>query len=182
MTCVLIDAKGNVLYTVAAEDDLGANLFHGTYAGTLFSQACQKALEQGRPVFSDWQAYEPSGNKPAGFIVQVMVNEEGDKIGLLAAQLGIKQVDAIMQDRTGLGDTGETYLIGADLRMRSNSALEEDATLLGDPVETANARLWQEVHVQGQALGGETEEAFVYKGRQGVPGSGDPSSSQDWRG
>ena len=33
-------------------------------------------------------------------------------------------IDAIMSERTGLGNTGETYLVGADLLMRSNSFLD----------------------------------------------------------
>jgi len=165
----LIDTKGNILYTVMAEDDLGTNLFHGPYAGTLFSQTCQKALDRGQPVFSDWEFYQPSGNRPAGFVVQVMVNEDGEKIGLFAAQLGIEQINAIMQDRTGLGNTGETYLIGPDLRMRSNSVFGEEQTVLGDPVETENSRLWLAKHVQERIQDPAEEKAFVYTGPRGEP-------------
>ena len=33
---LLLDADGNILFSVAKEDDLGTNLLHGTYADTLF--------------------------------------------------------------------------------------------------------------------------------------------------
>jgi len=61
-------------------------------------------------------------------------------------QVPTDQIDAIMKQRAGLGHTGETYLIGADLRMRSNSALSETQTILGAPVETEQTQAWLEAH------------------------------------
>lgn len=69
--------------------------------------------------------YAPSDNAVAGFLTSVIVDDEGESLGLIAFQIPIDNIDAIMRESTGLGATGETYLVGADLVMRSNSSREE---------------------------------------------------------
>jgi signal transduction histidine kinase len=45
-----------------------------------------------------------------------------------------------MQERTGLGQTGETYLVGQDLFMRSDSRFFKESSLLKQKVDTENVR------------------------------------------
>jgi methyl-accepting chemotaxis protein len=45
------------------------------------------------------------------------------KVGILIFQFPIDRLNTIMKERDGLGDTGETYLVGEDLLMRSDSFL-----------------------------------------------------------
>ena len=45
-------------------------------------------------------------------------------MGAVAIQIPINQINQIMQERTGLGKTGETYLVGPDKLMRSDSFLD----------------------------------------------------------
>ena len=163
----LIDAEGNVLFTALREEDLGANIFEGAYSDTLFAAACRKALDSGRPTFSDYERYAPSDNAVAGFLASVLLNEDGDKIGLIVLQVPIDQVDSIMQERAGLGQTGESYLVGADRRMRSNSALEEEETVLRVEVNTEQTRLWHQEHVEGEESPEMPETTRLYRGRRG---------------
>jgi tubulin-specific chaperone A len=164
----LIDAQGNILFTVAGEDDLGTNLFKGKYSHTLFAKACKKALETGRPAFSDFEFYTPSNNAVAGFLVNVLVSEDGDKSGLLAFQIQTEQIDPIIQESSGLGKTAETYLVGADLRMRSNSGLAGKETILREPVETEQTLLWQREHAEnGDDTNEKHEEMLIYDGPHG---------------
>jgi len=51
------------------------------------------ALETGRSTFSDFERYEPSGAAVAGFLTSVLVNEDGEKIGLIAFQLNLPKKD-----------------------------------------------------------------------------------------
>ena len=143
----LIDSEGNILFSVAGESDLGTNLFNGLYSGTLFAQACKDSLNTGRHGFSDFEFYAPSGNLAVGFLVSPIVDDNGEKIGLFAMQSSITKIDDIMQDRSGLGKTGESYLVGADLKMRSNFVLTEEDTLLRTIIETEPAKQWRNEHV-----------------------------------
>jgi len=166
---LLVDADGNVLFSVAREGDLGANLFTGKYSDTLIGRTCRECLETGRTAFSDLEVYAPSRGRIAGFIASVIVDDEGEKIGLLVFQVDMAQIDEIMQDRDGLGATGETYLVGADLRMRSNSALDDKPTILRDPVDTELTRHWYGEHVAGGETGQDDDEDTLrtYRGRHG---------------
>lgn len=138
----LIDNEGNILFTVMARDDLGTNIFTGKYANTHLSKACKKAFTTGRPVFSDFESYEPAKNNVIGFIAQTMVDEDGEKIGLLVKGIPIQAINYFMQERTGLGETGETYLVGIDLLMRSDSRFSKESTVLKTRVDTEATRQW----------------------------------------
>ena len=81
--------------------------------------------------------YRPSFDAPAAFIAAPVVDGEGRRIGVLAFQVPVAEIDHVMTGgRTwradGLGETGETYLVGSDFLMRSNSRffLEDPAGFL----------------------------------------------------
>lgn len=88
----LIDLQGNVLFTVAKEDDLGSNLFAGTYANTLFAKTVRQTLESGRSLFSGIERYAPSGSILTGFLTAPLLNSDGDKVGILALQIKLDQL------------------------------------------------------------------------------------------
>ena len=157
----LMDTAGNILFTVMGEKDLGTNIFHGELSDTPFASACRQALETGKPAFSDFYFYRPSGSVGAGFLVSVMVNDDGDRIGLMGFQLSIDPINQILSKGISLGETGEAYLIGGDLKMRSHSSLHNKTKILGRPVETTMARLWSEEHGKGGEL---AHEAGMAKG------------------
>ncbi|MBI9077076.1 MAG: GAF domain-containing protein, partial [Desulfatibacillum sp.] len=162
----LIDSDGNILFSVAGESDLGTNLFSGEYSGTRFADACRKALETGRPAFSDLELYAPSNNEVAGFVADVIVDEAGDKIGVLALQIPIEAINAIMHERTGLGKTGETHLIGPDKMLRSDCAFNPESKALKTQIDTEQVRLWLEEHgKEGAQEADDIEEpAIIYPG------------------
>ena len=162
----LIDSEGNILYTVIGEPDLGTNLFNGPYSGTLFARACKQVLESGRQTFSDFELYAPSNNAAAGFLAALIVDENGEKIGVFALQIPIDRIDMIMHNRTGLGKTGETYLVGSDLTLRSNSAQHEEEKILITFVDTKQTQKWYREHIE-QNIGLEREFAFIYTNYRG---------------
>ncbi len=117
----LIHNDGDVIYTVAKESDLGANLVSGTLKssplGKLFSKAKSGVALQ------DFEPYAPSDNEPCAFVGAPVI-KAGQTIGVVALQLPLKAINGIMQERTGMGETGEVYLVGSDNRMRSDSFLD----------------------------------------------------------
>ena len=116
---LLLDLQGNIMFSVTGEDDLGTNILSGPYSNTNLSEAASRALKIGRPQCSDLGFYEPSGNREAIFFAQVMVDEEGEPQGLMAFQIFLDEINNIMQDNTGMGETGQTFLVGKDLMLRS---------------------------------------------------------------
>jgi len=145
---ILLDTDGNVLFSVAHESDFGTNLFYGKYSNTKFAAACKKAFQEGAMTFSDFEFYDPSNNLPTGFIASLIVDEYGEKIGVIAFQISIDHLNKIVQEKTGLGKTEEIYLIGSDLKMRSESYLDEDSTLLTKTIDTKQTNKWYKTHFE----------------------------------
>jgi len=147
----LISDQGQVLYTVEKEADLGQNLKTGQLKDSPAGQAFRHGLLA--PTLQDFDVYGPSGNAPAAFVAAPI--KEGGKIrGVAMLQIPIEQINTIMQERTGLGETGETYLVAADKLFRSDSRFVEDSTIL-DPNYAVNTE------AVNQALAGVTHEAII---------------------
>lgn len=115
---------GHVLYTVSKESDLGANLSSGSLSSSGLGKIWRECTRTGQTHFADFEPYAPSGNKPASFIGCPIRDESGKNVAVLAFQISLDAINAIMQERDGMGETGESYLVGSDKRMRSDSYLD----------------------------------------------------------
>ncbi len=116
----LIDPNdGEIIFTVTKEADF-AQITSGINSPLkdVWSRA-----KQGQTVLSDTKPYPPSANAPAQFVAAPIL-ENGKVLGVVALQISIDAVNGIMQQRDGMGDTGETYLVGTDSLMRSDSFLD----------------------------------------------------------
>ena len=123
----LVDAKsGDIVYSVFKELDYTTSLIDGPYAKTNFAEAFRKALELKQPgqfAFVDFKQYLPSYSAPASFIA-APIFDAGQMTGVLMFQMPLDRITKVMSERAGLGETGETYLIGPDKLMRSDSYLD----------------------------------------------------------
>lgn len=121
----LVDIQsGDIVYSVFKELDYGTSLLNGPYANTNFADVFKKAstLALGEVAIEDFESYSPSYNAPASFI-GTPVFQQGEAIGVLIYQIPLEPVNDIMNQRDGMGETGETYLVGPNNLMRSNSTL-----------------------------------------------------------
>ncbi|QUJ67918.1 methyl-accepting chemotaxis protein [Photobacterium sp. GJ3] len=122
----LIDAaSAQVIYSVYKEVDFATSLRSGPFRDSLLRQAYEAGLKlnKGQSALIDFNLYLPSYLTPAGFIA-TPVYDQGQVSGVLVFQFPIDRLTAIMGVRAGLGDSGETYLVGPDKLMRSNSYLD----------------------------------------------------------
>jgi putative methionine-R-sulfoxide reductase with GAF domain len=143
----IINRNGQVVYSYAKEDEFGTNLINGAYADTNLAEAFQAALKlkAGETVLTDFEFYAPSAGAPAAFRA-APIYEAGRVVGVFAVQVPLDRITAIMQERTGLGETGETFLVGEDKLFRSESYFTPDS-LLKVKVDTISSN---------SALAGET--------------------------
>lgn len=119
---------GKIIYSVFKELDFATSLKNGPYAQTNFAEAFRKAnafTSADSVVFTDLKTYFPSYNAPAGFVASPIF-KDSKKIGILIFQFPIDNLNSIMKERAGMGETGETYLIGNDKLMRSDSYLDPE--------------------------------------------------------
>lgn len=122
----LFDSNMRALYTVFKESDFMADFKNGPLASSTLADVVNKA-RSGRPgdVFiSDFAEYAPSNNAPAAFMATQVVDRQGNTIGVIAAQLSIDAFAAVLKDTQGLGETGEAFIVGTDMRAKSASRFE----------------------------------------------------------
>jgi PAS domain S-box-containing protein len=125
----LIDHEtGHIVYSVFKEVDFATSLKTGPYKDTNFAEAFLAASESDDKNFVklvDFRPYYPSYNAPASFIASPIF-ENNKKIGVLVFQMPIDRLNDIMTSNhawkdVGLGDSGETYIVGNDFTMRNQS-------------------------------------------------------------
>ncbi|MBN1546494.1 MAG: GAF domain-containing protein, partial [Syntrophaceae bacterium] len=163
---LLIDLEGNVIYTKQKGPDFCVSLTSGPYQETNLARLYQglKAAKQGDVLLADAALFE---NDVAMFMGTPVFR--GDvRLGYLVFQLPLKYLSQRMAEREGSGRTGETYLVGPDLRMRTDS--------LNDPIgRNVKASLSGTVEKNGvdtlgvrEALAGETHAGIMtdYMGKK----------------
>lgn len=125
----LIDNEtGRVVYSTLKQSDFGTSLTRGPYKITALARAFQSCRETGDTdsvCLTDFEAYEPSLGAPAAFMASP-INDRKARVGVLAFQLSIDEVDPVVSgnkgwEKDGLGKTGDTSIVGPDFLMRTNS-------------------------------------------------------------
>ncbi len=125
----LIDPEtGNIVYTVYKEVDFATSLIDGPYKNTNLANAFNAVAKSENEHFVnqvDFMPYHPSYNAPSAFIA-CPIYDNGEKIGVLAFQMPIDKINDIMTNKqnwnnVGLGNTGETYIVGEDYKIRNQS-------------------------------------------------------------
>ena len=152
----LIDASGNVVYTVFKEADFGTNLLSGEWRGTGLAEAFAKVRDNPQAenaAFVDFAPYAPSAGVPASFIASPLLDANGGFDGALVFQMPIDRINAVMTNAIGLGETGETYIVGSDFLMRSESRFRKQ----GEPSEILVRK--SDTPSTRAALAGETDVA-----------------------
>ncbi|MGD1934427.1 MAG: methyl-accepting chemotaxis protein [Candidatus Phaeomarinobacter sp.] len=133
----LFDTRGNLIYSVSKKADYATNLARGEWAesglGRMYRAAA--AGDKGESTFEDFAPYGPSADAPASFIAVPVFNRNDARIGVLAYQVPTSGINRLMEDTEGLGETGQSFLVGSDLLMRSNSRFAQEATMLKRKVD-----------------------------------------------
>lgn len=136
--------KGDLVYSVEKETDFGLNFDTngGPFADTGLGEVFRKARDMmpGTSAFYDFAPYTPSNGAPASFLAAPIFDLNSNKIGVYAIQVSVEKFDEVLQYSSGLGRTGETYVVGQDLFMRNNSHLSEEPTMLVKKVDTPVVR------------------------------------------
>ncbi len=121
----LINPDGYVFYTVEKESDYRSNILTGKYRQSNLGRLVRTTLDTLGFAMADFEPYAPSGGEPCAFIAQPLI-QDGVVQVVVALQLSLAAINDIMQERTGMGQSGETYLVGPDKLMRSDSFLDPE--------------------------------------------------------
>ena len=126
---LLINPKTlDIVYSVFKETDFATTLKQGPYSQSGLSDAVQAVLAnpaRGSIQVADFKPYRPSYEAPALFLA-TPIYSGSNLIGILAVQIPADRINQIMSNAnnwksSGLGKTGDAYLVGPDRFMRSVS-------------------------------------------------------------
>lgn len=157
----LFDTDGNLIYSVFKEADFAANFETGALATTGLARAYRAAIsgKTGEVFFEDFDTYAPSGTVPASFLATAITASAGPKagetIGVMAIQFSEKSLSKTLNNLSGLGDTGQVYIVGPDNRLRTDIRNNEALDAFS-PIENSsqvNIALTGEPTFFGETLG-----------------------------
>ncbi len=121
---ILIDTQGHIFFTYAKGEAYGAGLisdvYHDTNLGRLFQKL--KTCKAGEVLLEDAALF---GDDVALFMGTPVYRGEVC-LGYLVLQLPLGRINQQMSERAGMGRTGETYLVGPDLRLRSDTFIDPE--------------------------------------------------------
>lgn len=127
--------EGMVVYSVFKEVDYATSLTEGHYADSTLAKAFKQAreLEAGQSIIVDFEPYQPSYNAPASFIAAPIYNVD-TLVGVLVYQMPVDEINSMMGQAKGMGETGQAFLFAQDSLMRSQARLSESPTILQQAV------------------------------------------------
>ncbi|MBT7942656.1 MAG: HAMP domain-containing protein [Alphaproteobacteria bacterium] len=140
----LFDMKGNLVYSVFKELDYATNLLSGEWKDSDLGNAFRAARDNGKAgfqAFFDFKAYAPSNGAAASFMSTPVTDASGKAIGVLSFQMPISRINTVMQQAGGMGESGETYIVGSDFLMRSDSRFSKESTILKTRVDSGTVKL-----------------------------------------
>jgi class 3 adenylate cyclase len=179
---VLLDTRGNLVYSVNKGPGLGTNILTGPYRDSNLRGAYEKAMAADSEDFvwiTDFQPFQAAFGAPIAWLVSPIV-AAGKTAGVLALPLPISKVNRIMTadkhwKSAGMGETAETYLAGPDKLMRSDSRLfledpekyRREAEAAGTPSDIVD----QAIRLHGTTLVQPVETAAVRAAQRGQTGT-----------
>jgi len=120
---IIDPTTGHVVYTALKESDYGTNLRTGPLKKSALAEVYAKVKKEKKTVLVDMKPYPPSNNIHAMFMATPIFIDNAIS-GILVLQISDKAIQNIMNFRSGYGKSQETYLVGKDFLMRSDSYLD----------------------------------------------------------
>ncbi len=138
---ILVDDLGNVVYTFAKNWDFGTNIFSGWRVHSELQKVFLGAWYGSNPtgdrtaadevVTTDLERYPGAFGAPMLFLGSPINNRLGGRLGVIIHAVASSTFTdlATFQGRwsaVGLGQTGEAYIVGPDMRLRTESRFVEE--------------------------------------------------------
>lgn len=125
----ILNQSGDIIYSVFKETDYATNVVNGPFASTGISNVFQaaKSASEGEFRLVEFGSYEPSYGAPAWFIASPLFLD-GERVGVVCLQIPTDYISEILGNP--IGKTGQTIMIGKDMKLRSEMPNNPDAIVL----------------------------------------------------
>ncbi len=119
---MLVNNQGDIVYSTKKESDFAQNLLTGPLKDSLFGRSFKSDIDE--VVITDFELYPASQNQVISFLIAPVETQSGT-VGAIVLKMTNNAINEIMMERSGMGATGEAYLVGNDNLMRSDSYLDQ---------------------------------------------------------
>ena len=123
----VLSADGVLLYAVKPVPYIGEIFKTASAPDIGLTDLFAKVTASRSYGFVDFRLYPASDGNPYALIGQPLLDQQGKVELVIALQMPINAINNIMKERTGMGKTGETYLVGPEGLMRSDSYLSPES-------------------------------------------------------
>lgn len=162
---LFISDSGNIIYSTSKGSDLGKNILDSGLSESNLGKSylALQDMQPGEIVISDFEPYAPSNGTAASFMTAGMYDEKNIFIGFVAVRLSVDQVNSIVQQRSGMGETGESFLVG---KLDGNTGLRSDRLLQDGRVGDSFSGKYIDHAIAGKSgsaimTGGDGKKEFV---------------------
>lgn len=124
------------MFSVIKEEFTGSNLLTGAYKHNNIAKVFKHGLMEVN--FEDYTWNGTVSEFTSFFAAPVF--DANELLGVLIIEIPFSHLDTMLTQRTGLGKTGESYLVGDDGFMRSNSRFSVKPTMMQKEVDTIATR------------------------------------------
>ena len=180
--------SGDIVYSVFKELDYSTSLIDGPYANSGIGEAFKKGrnLPKGEVALIDFAPYTPSYEAPASFIASPIF-DGSEQVGVLIFQMPVGRINEVMTHSQswadiGLGESGETYIVGSDKKMRSLSRffVEDPEGYLGLMSDLVDAKTLKTMRGLETSIG--LQPVHTEGVRDALDGNAGYSLFEDYRG
>jgi len=129
----LVSLDSQVLMTARPDKNnffLGRNLLNGVYKKSLLTKCFNSALTdtKGELFFSGYEYNEVSKKPEAYYCVKQFAEfdhlsegiKKGEDMGIVITRINIDQLNSMVTQREGMGETGQAYIVGGDHLLRTD--------------------------------------------------------------
>ncbi|WP_397449969.1 methyl-accepting chemotaxis protein [Pseudomonas sp. NA-150] len=116
----LVMPDGTIMLSLLRGSDYQHKLDEDSLRDTPLARLVKHSVDSGKLLISDLQ-YNPQSGEPTQYLAAPVMSN-GTLRMTLVLELPIAPLNSVMQTRQGLGEKGETYLVGSDANLRSDSA------------------------------------------------------------
>jgi methyl-accepting chemotaxis protein len=158
----LISPEGFLFYSVLHEKDYHTNLLEGPYKDSHLGRFINQTSFTRKMMVSDFKKYTPSNNASTGF-AGLPILKDDRLLFTVVVQIPTVIIQKIMEEPTGLGKSGETFIVGADNLRRTESRFLEE---INAEKTVLNPKFKMDEDAVNQALHG-TPNAKIYNNYRG---------------
>ena len=141
---LFIDNEGNILFRTKKDKDIGMNIYQSKINTTKFAKTARKAMEEKKMLFSDLEKYAPSFNIISGFFIKPILSKNHHVEGFLVLQLTMDIINDMIQQEAGYGETGDAFIIGEDLYLRSATRFGNESEILQKQIINKKTLAWRD--------------------------------------